>query len=94
MVNLVVVNMEPIFPAFDTCCICERDVQIYTFQQNYGIAMYEDLPVPPEWDGEWGGFCACKDCHDKYERGELPMWNVEQLAYSQARSAELNRDSP
>lgn len=81
-----VIQLEPIFPHFGTCCICECEVQIFLYQPNYGIPMYEDLPVPPEWDGEWGGFCACKECHDKYDRGELEMWTIEQLQISQQSS--------
>lgn len=75
------VYMEPIYPHFDDCCICDCEVQIYTFQPNYGIPMYEDLPVPVEWEGEWGGFAACKSCFDKYEAGQLKMWTVEELEW-------------
>lgn len=93
--GIVVINMEPMFQPTDHCCICGCEVVIYTFRQNYGIAMYEGLPVPDEWDGEWGGFTACKDCFDKNERGELPRWNVEQLAYAtRPEIAETFKETP
>ena len=87
MNSVVEIRLEPFFQPTDCCCICDKEVVIYTWQQNYGIAMYEGLPVPPEWDGDWGGFCACKECHDKYERGELPMWNIDELRYSASNAA-------
>lgn len=82
MADITIINMEPMFQPTDDCCICGREVVIYSFQPNYAIAMYEDLPVPNEWEGEWGGFTACKDCWAKNERGELPRWTIEQLAYA------------
>ena len=79
--QLTIIRMEPFFQATDNCRICGREVAISTWGPNYGVPMYEDMPVPPEWSGEWGGFCACKECHDRYERGELKMWTVRQLEY-------------
>lgn len=76
---ITVVRMEPFFAHTDYCCICDAEVVTKFWAPNYSIAMYEGIPVPPEWEGEWGGFCACKDCYDKNERGEIPRWTVEQL---------------
>lgn len=81
--------LEPIFPHTDECRICGCEVVLRTFGPNYGIAMYEDLPVPPEWEGEWGGFTACKDCYEKNERGDLLMWTVEQLSLVTANAVAL-----
>lgn len=75
------IYLEPFFPHFDNCCICEVEVQRYAWRPNYGIPMYEGIPVPPEWKGEWGGFTACKSCHDKYDRRELEMWDINDLAW-------------
>ncbi len=84
------IYLEPFFAHFDTCCICEKDVQRYYWRMNYGIFMYEDLPVPPEYEGsEGGGFAACKDCYDKYENRTLKMWKLEDLEYSIKRGKEL-----
>jgi len=77
-----VILMEPFFVPTDDCCICDCEVQIWQHHPNFGIPLYEGTPVPAEWEGEWGGFTACKACFDKYERGELAMWTVEQLTWS------------
>jgi hypothetical protein len=69
-----VILMEPFFPHMAECCICGCDVVLRTFGPNYGIAMYEGIPVPNEWTYEWGGFPACKACFDKHEAGELQRW--------------------
>ncbi len=66
--------MEPVFPVFVDCVICGCDVQERTFGPNYGIPMYEGIPVPKDWTKEWGGFTACKNCFDKYENNELATW--------------------
>lgn len=71
---MTIVLMEPIFPHTDECCICGCEVTIKVFGKNYEIPMYEGIPVPPEWTGEWGGFTACKECFDKYESGKLKTW--------------------
>ena len=77
--NVTYVNLEPIFPHTDNCCVCNTEVILYNFQPNYGIAMYEGIPVPNEWEGEWGGFAACKPCYDKNERGEIKQWSIDEL---------------
>lgn len=59
---------------WDECCICGCDVAIAPRGPNYGIPMYEGIPVPVEWTGEWGGFTACKMCFDRYEAGGLETW--------------------
>lgn len=66
-----VFNLEPVFPVWDTCCICGKDVAVKCFSPNYSIAMWEGLPVPANWTGEWAGFTACKECYDRNEAGEL-----------------------
>lgn len=72
--DIVVIQMEPMFPPSADCCICGVEVVILTFGKNYGIPMWEGKVVAPDSSHEWGGFTACKDCFDKYERGDLrPM---------------------
>lgn len=83
MEKVTVYYLEPFFAKTDFCCICEKEVVIHDWATNYSIPMYEGAPVPKEWDGEWGGFCACKDCYDKYEYGDLKMWSIEDLRISQ-----------
>ena len=58
----------------DDCCICGKEVVTHPLGPSYGIAMYEGIPVPHDWTGEWGGFAACKGCFDKHEAGELETW--------------------
>lgn len=72
-----IVLLEPIFPQVDKCCNCDCDVVIKTWGQNYGIPMYEGLPVPIEWVGPWAGFTSCEMCHDIYEKGMLEMWPLD-----------------
>lgn len=64
------------------CRICESRFALPPSAPSYGVPMYEEYCVPPEWDGEWGGFPCCKECYDKYERRDLPMWTVEQLRHA------------
>jgi hypothetical protein len=75
------INLEPVFPPTDECRICDVEVVLLFFGQNYAIAMYEDKVVPDEWTGDWGGFTCCKECFDKNERGELPRWTVAELEH-------------
>ncbi|MBF0529190.1 MAG: hypothetical protein HQK55_07950 [Deltaproteobacteria bacterium] len=56
------------------CCICGEEVYM-----EYGIPMYEGIPVPLDWEGEWGGFAACKLCYDKYMNGEMEMWKKGEI---------------
>lgn len=51
----------------DYCCICNALV----IGGNKGIPMYEGIPVPHDWQGDWGGFCACEKCFALYETGAL-----------------------
>lgn len=85
-IKLGEINYVDLSPRDEICCICDKAFSLPYWQQSYGIPMYEGLPVPPEWSGEWGGFFACKECYDKYESGELQTWDAEQLAYSQAKA--------
>lgn len=55
-------------PHFDKCCVCDEEVQM-----QYGLAMYEDLLVPDDWPGEWGGFTACKRCYDTFTGIKEPI---------------------
>ena len=70
----VIVIDEPFFPRESECVICSKPLQ----NAKLGIAMFEGLPVPHDWPGEWGGFDACRDCFEKHERGELQCWKIEQ----------------
>lgn len=65
-----VILLPKFFAHESECIICG----VKLFDCNKGIAMYEGLPVPHDWEGEWGGFDACDNCFDKHERGELESW--------------------
>lgn len=53
------------------CCICGK----YIIRAKKAIAMFEGLPVPNDWNGDWAGFDACDECFEKNNRSELKMWN-------------------
>jgi hypothetical protein len=40
---------------------------------NMGIPVYEDLILPNDWQGEWGGAPACPKCFEKQSRLTEPM---------------------
>jgi hypothetical protein len=42
-----------------TCAICGDETD-----GRGGVPMYEDLVLPDDWQGEWGGFDACEACRD------------------------------
>ncbi len=67
------------WPVISSCIICDTELQDCV----KGIPMYEGIPVPVDWSGEWGGFDACDTCYDKYENNELDIWSKEDLEYSQ-----------
>jgi len=45
-----------LWPIVEDCCICGAP------SRKSGIPMYEDLILPNDWDGEWGGKPACDAC--------------------------------
>jgi len=55
------ITVIELWPATDNCCVCDEEVLM-----RYGLAMYEDLLVPDGWQGEWGGFTACRRCYDTF----------------------------
>jgi hypothetical protein len=57
-------------PRETECCICGKLI----IDGHLAIAMYEGCVVPHDWKGDWAGFPACRECFDKHERGELPLW--------------------
>jgi hypothetical protein len=40
------------------CYVCDQDTS-----HEQGIAIYEDLIVPNDYTGEWGGVPACRRCY-------------------------------
>jgi hypothetical protein len=68
-INYIIIP-EPFWPHESECCICSEKV----YNCKKGIPMYEGIPVPHDWDKEWGGFDACDKCFDDYESGKLETW--------------------
>jgi hypothetical protein len=52
-----------LWPIVENCCICGEP------SYKSGIPMYEDLVLPNDWQGEWGGKPACELC--RRLQGEL-----------------------
>jgi hypothetical protein len=48
-----------LWPARTNCVICGTECGL-----EYGLAVYEDLIVPDDYRGEWGGAPACRRCFD------------------------------
>ena len=65
--DYTIINLWPV----DTyCCICGKHFTNCT----HSIAMYEGSIIPKNWDGEWAGFDACKECFELNEKGLLPVY--------------------
>jgi hypothetical protein len=52
-----------------TCWACGADATL----DNCGIPHYEDFVLPNDWQGEWGGAPACRQCFEKQGRLTKPM---------------------
>ena len=47
---------------------------------EHGIPIYEDLILPNDWPGEWGGAPACRSCFDRQSELTEPTTVAEFLA--------------
>ena len=68
------ITVIELWPMVSECCICGR----HLVGCHTSIAMYEGVPVPDDWEGDWAGFDACQACFDKHSKGELPMWRKKE----------------
>lgn len=50
------------------CWVCGKPILI-----EQGIAIYEDLILPNNWEGEWGGVHTCKECYDLQQTITKPI---------------------
>lgn len=84
-IELKIIILEPFFTIESNCCICNKQL----FNCKKGIPMYEGIPVPFDWEGEWGGMDACDECFDAYENKKLKIWKHDDLKYSQECSLSI-----
>ena len=70
------VTVIDLFPPVATCCICGDG------SLKSGIPMYEDMVLPNDWQGEWGGQPACDRCRELQGTLTEPMpdWEFRALA--------------
>ena len=57
------------------CCVCERETDV-----RQGLAVYEDLLVPDDYEGDHGGMAACWTCFQQWRRGVLRPWDTFGMA--------------
>lgn len=62
---MLVIDMYRPREGSTTCCVCERECGL-----AQGIAVYEDVIVPPDAE-DWGGAPACWTCYMALERGVI-----------------------
>lgn len=61
MSGITVIDMN-IIPC--QCGICDVQWEEARSAPMFGVARYEDLIVPDNYQGEWGGMQVCKQCFD------------------------------
>lgn len=54
-----------LWPYKDDCIVCGKRHIV-----KQGLAMYEGEIVADDYEGEWGGFNACRDCYER-NRGHV-----------------------
>ena len=65
-----------LWPHESECWLCGRDL----VGAQHGVPFYEDLLLPNDWPGEWGGFDACRRCYDFQQTISEPMTREEALS--------------
>jgi hypothetical protein len=65
-----VINMQAL-PA--DCWACGADAS----GMECGIPVYEDLILPNDWTGEWGGVPACHACFERQGKLTEPMTKAQ-----------------
>lgn len=56
----------------DLCCVCGEETWM-----DQGLPCYEGEIVPSDWQGEWGGFTACRECHFLFSEIKEPLSLLE-----------------
>jgi hypothetical protein len=56
----------------DFCCVCGEETWM-----DHGLPCYEDEIVTSDWQGEWGGFTACEECHFLFSDIKEPLRLLE-----------------
>ncbi len=51
-------------PRRSECAVCGTYLEVPSSGGGLGVPMYEGLVLPNDWDGEWGGFDACRRCYE------------------------------
>lgn len=52
------IEVIDLWPPWADCTICEEPTPL-----KFGIARYEDVIVPDDYEGEWGGSPVCERCN-------------------------------
>ena len=76
----------------DFCCVCGEETWM-----DQGLPCYEDEIVPPDWQGEWGGFTACEECHFLFSdiKKPLPLLEAKKIVMERrANRLSASRISP
>lgn len=48
-----------LWPAWTNCVVCNEECL-----HKQGLAIWEDQVVPDDYQGEWGGAPACRECYE------------------------------
>lgn len=65
------ITIIDLWPIVAECAVCGAD------SHRSGIPMYEDLVLPNDWSGEWGGRPACERCRIAQEEITEPVTLAE-----------------
>ncbi len=57
MSRVQIIDLNPIQ---EDCWCCGE----FVLPLRHGVPAYEDLVLPNDWEGEWGGRPACPRCHE------------------------------
>jgi len=66
MSSVLVIDLNPVQ---EYCWACGE----FVIPLRHGIPTYEDVVLPNDWEGEWGGSPACPRCFDLQELLREPM---------------------
>lgn len=60
------------------CWVCGKETYL-----DFGLAVYEDLILPNDWNGEWFGATVCRNCYELFNDKvvqPLPLRAAQRLA--------------
>ena len=57
MSNVTIIDLHPVQ---EYCWCCNE----FVLPLRHGVPAYEDLVLPNDWEGDWGGRPACQRCFD------------------------------